>query len=96
MQARITKFKMKAESAAAARTLMTELKDEILTLPGMLHFVAVMNPDGSGHTISLIEDAAGSSAESVDRVRAIWHKFHDHVETMPMPEIYDVIADWRG
>jgi hypothetical protein len=95
MQARITRFKMKPEAAAAARTLMHALKPDILALPGMLHFVAAMNEDGSGYTVAMIEDAAGSSAESVDAVRALWHRFHDHLETVSAPEIYDALADWR-
>jgi hypothetical protein len=27
-------------------------------------------------------------------VRALWHKFHGLLETMPEPEIFDVVADW--
>ena len=46
------------------------------------------------YAVALI-DEAGGSPEAVDRVRALWHKFHDHLETMPDPEIYEVIADWR-
>ncbi len=96
MQARITRFKMRPESAAAARALMQDMRAEIMGLPGMLHFMAVMNDDGSGYTISTIEDEAGGSAESVDRVRAIWHRFADHLESAPEPEIFGVFADWRG
>jgi hypothetical protein len=94
MQARITRFKMLADSVDAALALMEALKDDIMALPGMLHFVVVMNPDGSGYTISMLEDEAGGSAESVDRVRAVWHKFADHLEMVPSPEIYRVVADW--
>lgn len=92
-QVRITKFKMRAEAAAAARELMHDLKGEILGLPGVRRMVIVMNPDGTGHVIALI-DEDGTSPEAIDRVRAVWRKFHDHLETMPDPEIYEVIADW--
>jgi hypothetical protein len=95
MLARITRFKMKPDSAAAARALIESLKADILALPGMHGCINVMNEDGSGYVISLIDDA-GTSPESVDRVRAIWHKFHDHVETMASPEIFEVISDWRA
>ena len=86
---------MREDSAAAARSLIDSLKGEILALPGMKGCINVMNEDGSGYVISLIDDA-GTSAESVDRVRAIWHKFHDHVETITSPEIFEVISDWRA
>jgi hypothetical protein len=86
---------MRQEGAAEARALMEGLKEEIIGQPGMRHCLIVMNADGSGHVIALI-DEAGSSPEAVDRVRALWHKFHDHLETMPDPEIYELIADWRA
>jgi hypothetical protein len=54
-----------------------------------------MNEDGSGHVVALI-DRAGSSPEAVDRVRTLWHRFHDHLETMPDPEIFEVVADWSA
>lgn len=94
MQVRITRFKMRPESAGDARGRMKRLKDEILGQPGMRHCLIVMNSDGAGHVIAQIDDAGGSP-EAVDRVRAIWHKFHDYLETVPDPEIYEVIADWQ-
>ena len=44
-------------------------------------------------------DGAGQGEaveQAVDRVRGLWHKFHDHLESMPSPEIYDVVADWSA
>ena len=52
-----------------------------------------MNDDGSGYVVTLI-DERGTLPESVDRVRTLWHKFHDHLESVPEPEIFTVIADW--
>ncbi len=95
MQTRITRFKMRPESADEARALMERLKGEIMGQPGMRHCLIVMNGDGSGHVISSV-DAEGSSPEGVDRVRALWHKFHDHLEAVPEPEIFEVIADWKA
>lgn len=93
MQARITRFKMRPDAVEAAQLLMHELKGEIMAQPGMRRCVIVMNDDGSGHVISLV-DEQGSSAESVDRVRRLWHRFQDHIEAVPEPEIFEVIADW--
>ena len=61
----------------------------------MRQCVTVMHADGSGYVISLT-DERGSSPESVDRVRAIWHKFQDHIEAIPAPEIFEVVADWSN
>ena len=95
MQVRITRFKMRPESVGDARGLMESLRGEILGQPGMRQCLIVMNPDGAGHVIAQI-GADGGSPEAVDRVRAIWHRFHDYLETVPDPEIYDVLADWRA
>ena len=95
MQARITRFKMRAETVDAAREQVGLLKDEIMDQPGMHRCIVVMNSDGSGHVMALV-DERGSSPESVDRVRAIWRKFHDHLEAVPEPEIFEVIADWTA
>jgi hypothetical protein len=95
MQVRITRFKMRPESVAEARALMEDLREEILGQPGMRHCQIAMNSDGSGYVVAQI-DEDGISPEGVDRVRAVWHKFHDYVETPPSPEIYEVVADWPG
>lgn len=93
MQTRITRFKMRPEAADPARALVDRLKDEIMAQPGMQRCIIVMNPDGSGYVIALI-DERGTSPESIDHVRGLWHKFHGHLEAMPEPEIFDVVADW--
>jgi hypothetical protein len=93
MQARITRYKMKPDATDAFRELLLALKDEIMALPGMQQCVTVMHADGSGYVIALT-DARGGSPESVDRVRAIWHKFHDHIEEIPTPEIFEVVGNW--
>ena len=95
MQTRITRFKMRPESADEARALMERLKGEIMGQPGMRHCLIVMNADGSGHVISSV-DAEGSSPEGVDRVRALWHNFHDDLEAAPAPGIFEVIAEWTA
>ena len=95
MQSRITRFKMKPDSSDEARALMEDLKGEIMGQPGMRHCLIVMNADGAGYVISAI-DPAGSSPAGVDRVRALWHKFADHLEAAPSPEIFEVIADWSA
>ena len=93
VQARITSFKMRPDTVAEARALMERLKGEIMGQPGIRHCMIVMHADGSGHVIAMI-DESGTSPEAVDRVRALWHKFHDYLEAAPTPEIYEVIADW--
>ena len=41
-------------------------------------------------------DERGSSPDAVDDVRRLWHRFHDYLEAVPDPEIFEVIADWSA
>ena len=95
MQARITRFKMRAEGVGEARGLMEDLRSDIMGQPGIKACLIAMNDDGSGHVVAMI-DAQGGSPEAVDRVRLIWHRFHDFLESAPEPEIFDILADWRN
>ena len=95
MQSRITRFKMKPDATDEARGLLEELRGEIMAQPGIRRCLIVINGDGSGYVIAAI-DATGTSPEAVDGVRRLWHKFHDHLETVPVPEIFEVLADWTA
>jgi hypothetical protein len=95
MQTRITRFKMRPDAIDAARDLLGRLRAEIMAQPGIERCIIVMNPDGGGYVIALT-DERGSLPESVDRVRSLWHKFHDHLEAVPEPEIFEVLADWSA
>jgi hypothetical protein len=94
MHARITRYKMKAGSTDAARKLQDSLKAEIMGLPGMRHFYNAMAEDGSGYIVSLIEPGE-VAPDNPERVRAIWANFSDLLEGTPVPETFEVIADWE-
>ena len=94
-QVRITRFKMRPDAAEAARGLLHALRGEIMAQPGVGRCIVVINPDGSGYVVALV-DERGSSPEAVDRVRLLWHRFHDHLEAVPDPEIFEVLADWSA
>ncbi|MEM7641486.1 MAG: hypothetical protein AAF366_03055 [Pseudomonadota bacterium] len=93
MFARVTPFKMKKESRDAMIQLMHELKSDIMALPGIQHFINVIDDEGRGYVISMVESREVSDANA-DKVRALWAKFADHLESQPLPEGYEVVADW--
>lgn len=93
MHARITRYKMKPGSTEAARQLQDKLRGEIMGLPGMRHFYNAMAEDGSGYIVSLIEPSE-VAADNAERTKAIWANFSDLLEGMPVPETFEVIADW--
>ena len=49
MFARITHYKMKPGSRDAAMKVLESLREQIMGMPGMHHFLNVMNADGSGY-----------------------------------------------
>jgi hypothetical protein len=93
MFARVTHYKMKPGTRDDATKLLDSLRDQIMGMPGMVHFVNVMNGDGSGYVVSVVESEASSDANA-DRVAALWSKFSPFMEGPPRAEGYDVIANW--
>ena len=73
---------------------MERLKGEIIGQPGMRHCLIVMNADGSGHVISSI-DAGEARPRRRPRASAL-AQFHDDLEAVPEPEIFEVVADWKA
>ena len=96
MYARITPYKMKPGSKAAATKLMEGLKDKIMALPGQQTFLNVMNDDqGSGYVISTT-DQAEMTPETGEKVKALWSTFSEYLEEEPKAHSYSVIADWKA
>ncbi|UWQ07955.1 hypothetical protein [Aliiroseovarius crassostreae] len=95
MFARVTEYKMKAGSRAAATETLTAMKAKILAMPGMMQFINVMNEDGSGYVVALVESEATSNANA-EAVAAAWAQFSDFLETTPTPKGFDVIANWTA
>lgn len=96
MFARVTQFKMKPGTREAATAKMNELKSAIMGMPGMHCFTNVMNEDGTGYVISVVESEAISNANA-PKVAELWGHFAEFMEAPPTPAGFDVVAHWdRG
>lgn len=93
MFARVTPYKMKPGSKPAALDKMHVLKDRIMGMPGMVNFINVMNEDGSGYVVAVVESKERSEGNA-EAVRALWGEFADFLEEMPTPQGYDVMVNW--
>ena len=93
MFARITRYKMKPGTRDAATTVLNGLKDQIMAMNGIVHFMNAANEDGTGYVVAVLESREASEANQ-DKVRAVWQNFAEFLEEMPTPEGFDVIADW--
>ncbi|MEI4231818.1 hypothetical protein [Roseovarius sp. D22-M7] len=95
MFARVTEYQMKPESIAAATELLHSLKERIMSMPGVHNFINVINDDGSGLVISVVESEAVSEANA-PTVAEIWSQFGDHLAAPPKASGYNLIANWNN
>jgi hypothetical protein len=93
MFARVTKFKMKAGSIDAAVARMEELKPHIMALDGLHQFMNVMQADGAGYIISVVENEEKSNANA-PQVAALWGQMAEFLEGPPEPVAHTVMANW--
>ena len=95
MFARVTEYKMKPGTRDAATALMNQLKDQIMGMHGVISFTNVMNNDGSGYVVSVVESEETSNANA-ENVKALWGQFAEYLEAPPSPKGFDVIAHWKN
>ncbi|MGH1447258.1 MAG: hypothetical protein ACRBBO_14580 [Cognatishimia sp.] len=94
MYTRVTPYKMKPGSQAAATNILNGLKDNILALPGQHRFLNVLNDEtGEGYVISTTE-IAEASPETAEKIKALWAQFSDFLVQEPVGATYSVVADW--
>ncbi len=95
MFARVTPYKMKPGTREAATKKLNAMKDTIMGMSGMKDFINVMNADGSGYVIAVIESEAQSNANA-ETVKAAWGQMAEFLEAMPTPQGYDVVVNWKN
>jgi heme-degrading monooxygenase HmoA len=93
MFARVTRYKMKPGTREAATERLHTMRDQIMGMNGMAQFINVMNDDGSGYVISLVESEAASDGNA-EQVKQAWGQMAEFLEEMPTPEGYDVVVSW--
>jgi hypothetical protein len=93
MFARVTKYKMKSGSRDEATKVLNSLQDKIMGMPGMIQFLNVANEDGSGYVVSVVESQATSDGNAAT-VAALWANFAPFLDTAPVAEGFDVMANW--
>jgi hypothetical protein len=93
MFARVTPYKMKPGTRDAATERLHSMKDMIMGMPGMKQFINVMNDDGTGYVIAVVESEAASNANA-ETVKAAWGRMAEFLEEMPTPQGYDVVVAW--
>jgi hypothetical protein len=93
MYARVTPFKMKPGTKAAATERLGAMKDVIMGMSGMQQFINVMNDDGTGYVVALVESEEASNANA-EAVKSAWGQMAEFLEEMPTPQGYDLVVNW--
>lgn len=91
MFARISTYKMKPESIAEAEAKVHNLLPKILGMDGMVTFTNVIDSDGNGVVVSIVESEAKSDMNA-EQVAKIWAEFSDYLLGPPTVKGYRVVA----
>jgi len=95
MFARLTAYKMRRGSKDEATQMMNALRAQIMAMPGMIQFTNIMNGDGRGYILTLVESEAQSDANAA-KVAALWANFAPFMEAVPTAEGFQVEAHWTA
>ncbi|AXI42239.1 hypothetical protein C1J02_10045 [Sulfitobacter sp. SK011] len=95
MFARVTHFRVKPSSIEEAKALTEKLKPQIMALPGIHSFINMIDDDGKGCVVSLVESRETSEGNA-QAVQALWANFADHLTEAPTADGFDVIANWSA
>lgn len=96
MYARVTPYKMKPGSEAAATKVMDSLKERIMALPGQNTFLNVFNDKhGTGYVVSTT-DLVETSPDSAEKIKALWGALDGFLIEPPTAKTFSVIADWKS
>lgn len=91
MFARVSTYKMKPESIAAAEAKVQEMLPTILGMDGMVTFTNAIDSEGNGLVVSIVE-SEGLSDMNKEQVAKIWAEFADYLLGPPEVSGYRVIV----
>jgi hypothetical protein len=82
---------MKPESIAEAEAKVQKLLPTILGMDGMVTFTNVIDAEGNGLVVSIVESEAQSDMNA-EQVAKIWAEFSDYLLAPPEVSGYRVVA----
>ena len=95
MYAKVTRYRTKPGMASDAVSLMEQMKDQIMSLPGLKQFLNIMDEDGAGYVIGIWTDREASQAHA-DREAEMWAAYADYLEPVEVAQGHDVQANWTA
>ena len=93
MITRISEFTLKPGVREEATQVMTDLRERILDMNGMVSFLAILGEDRSGKVIVVAESRAVWDAQAA-KAASIWAHFSPYIQSIPTQSTYEVVAHW--
>ena len=95
MYAKVTRYRTKPGKTPASLALMEQMKDQIMSLPGLEQFLNIMDDDGAGYVIGIWTDRAAATSNT-EREREMWQAYADYLESLEDARGHDVRANWSA
>ena len=95
MFARVTRYQMKPGSIDEAMSVLEGLKPQIMAMPGMIDFLNVIDDDGNGYVISVVDSQETSDANQ-PTVAGLWANFADFLTGPPSATGHNVMMHERA
>ncbi len=90
MYARITTYQAKSGKLDEANEKVETMKPEIMSIPGIKHWICCADEDGNCIVIAIYENKAAVDA-AAPKAQELFGRFAEYYETAPQPHSYEVL-----
>ena len=90
MFARITTYKSTIDKLDEANEKVEGMKPEIMSIPGIKHWISCADEDGNCTLVAIYENKATLDA-ATPKARELFGRFADYYESDPQSHIYEVL-----
>lgn len=95
MYAKVTRYKTKPGMASEALALMEQMKEQIMSLPGLRQFINIMDEEGAGYVIGIWNDREAAFANE-EQEKQMWQAYADDLEPLEATVGHEVHANWTA
>lgn len=95
MYAKVTRYKTKPGMASESLALMEQMKEQIMSLPGLSQFLNIMDEDGAGYVVGIWTDREAAYANE-QREAEMWQAYADYLEVLESAKGHEVRANWTA
>jgi hypothetical protein len=87
---RITTYRAKVGRLEEAQAKLGTMIPEIMSIPGIVHWISAGNPDGACVVVAIYENKAAADA-AIPRAQELFGRFAEYYDSPPQPLGYEVL-----